>query len=68
MNNASEAGFAYHSGAPKIASGVFTYHSGASKIASVFFPEWEVKKPRGNLMCSRMVSKKTEAILCAPEW
>jgi hypothetical protein len=37
MNNASEAGFAYHSGAPKIASGVFTYHSGASKIASVFF-------------------------------
>jgi hypothetical protein len=37
MNNASEAGFAYHSGAPKIASGFFTYHSGASKIASVFF-------------------------------
>ena len=37
MNNASEAGFAYHSGAPKIASVFFTYHSGAPKIASAFF-------------------------------
>ena len=36
MNNASEAGFAYHSGAPKIASVFFTYHSGALNIASVF--------------------------------